>query len=132
MKRFLIALVCVVMFLVLVGCSSRHYASSYKATLFVHSNRANSSYMRFSGFDGKMVFKMKSSGNDTLSCSAKLESGSATLYYDDNGTKTPILSIHGGEEVSTKVASLKAGKVYVIVETDGKCSGGDFTFDIEK
>ena len=87
--------------------------------------------MSFYSFDGRMVFKMKSTGEGDLTYSAKLESGSATVYYDYYGTKTELFSVSAGEEISSHGGYVEAGTVYVIVETDGECKNGDFQFSLD-
>lgn len=125
-----LAAITLVVAVCLVGCTV--YSSSFKATMCVHSNKSNSSYLSFSTFEGKMVFKMKCDDGDQIKYYAKLESGDAAVYYDCGGGKTELLKVGAGEEISERGGELSKGTVYVIVETDGKCSGGDFDFDIVK
>ena len=68
-----------------------------------------------------MVFKMKSTGEGDLTYSAKLESGSATVYYDHHGSMTELFSVNAGEEIDAHGGYVETGTVYVIVETDGEC-----------
>ena len=128
-KKILLFAVAAVLLISLTGCSG--YTSSYKAVAFVHSNEPSSAFMSFYNFDGRMVFKMKSAEGGQLNYSAKLESGSATVYYDSNGTKTFLFSIAGGEETDPGSIAVGAGTVYVLVETDGECGNGDFRFDLQ-
>ena len=114
----------------LVGCSG--YSSSFKATMCVHSNKSNSSYLSFSTFEGRMVFKMKCDDGDQIKYYSKLESGSATVSYDCGSGKVELFKIGSGDEISARGGDLVKGTVYVIIETDGKCTGGDFDFDIVK
>ena len=100
------------MILTLVGCSKYH--SKYKAVGFVHSNDLSSAYMNFYTFEGRMVFKLKSSGEGDLKYSAKLESGSATVYYDYLGTKSKLFSVSGGEELASYGGYVDTGTVYII------------------
>ena len=113
------------------GCSK--YNSKYNAVGFVHSNTSKSAFMTFYSFDGTMAFKLKcgseSAGN--IKYSAKLESGSITVYYDNDGTRTEWFSLSAGEEAEASVGPFGDGTVYVIVETDGKCMNGDLRFDVE-
>ena len=129
-KKMIALTVLVITLLSLTGCST--YKSHYKAVGFVHSNESASSYMSFYSFDGRMVFKMKSTGEGDLTYSAKLESGSATVYYDYYGTKTELFSVSAGEEISSHGGYVEAGTVYVIVETDGECKNGDFQFSLDR
>lgn len=117
------------MLLSLVGCSK--YPSKYKAVGFVHSNESSSAFMDFYSFDGRIAFKLKSTGEGDLKYSAKLESGSATVYYDFYGTKTELFSISSGDEINSHGGYIEAGTVYVIVETNGECQNGNFRFSLE-
>lgn len=87
--------------------------------------------MSFYSFDGRIVFKLKSTGEGDIKYSAKLESGSAKVYYDFYGTKTELFSISGGNEINSHNGYIEAGTVYVIVETDRKCQNGDFNFSVD-
>lgn len=130
MKKTLTVIVAAFMLLSLVGCSK--YPSKYKAVGFVHSNESSSSaFMDFYSFDGRIAFKLKSTGEGDLKYSAKLESGSATVYYDFYGTKTELFSISSGDEINSHGGYIEAGTVYVIVETNGECQNGNFRFSLE-
>ena len=131
MKKMMPAVVAVMLLLVcLTGCGK--YSSSFSATILVSSNTSGSSYMSFSSFSGTKTFKMncKSGSDGVLEYSAKLETGSATVYYDDDGTKTELFTIKGGEEVRTSTVPVSNGTVYVIVETNEKCKEGRFDFAV--
>ena len=86
--------------------------------------------MSFYSFDGRMVFQLKSPGEGDLKFTAKLEAGSATVYYDFYGTKQELFSIYGGEEIDSHGGYVESGTVYIIVETDGNCQNGDFRFSL--
>ena len=126
MKKSVSLILSAIILFSLAGCSK--YSSNYKAVGFIHSNKSNSAYMNFYSFDGRMVFKLKSTGDGDLKYSAKLESGSATVYYDVNGTKVKLFSINSGNEIDSHVGNIDTGTVYVIVETDTECQNGDFQF----
>ena len=55
--------VCLIL-LSIAGCGK--YTSKYKAVGFVHSNESSTAFMSFYSFDGKMVFKLKSTGEGDL------------------------------------------------------------------
>ena len=130
MKKIVILLVSAMLALFLAGCGK--YVSSYKALGFVHSNKSDSAYMSFASFEGRMVFKLKSSGEGDLKYSARLESGSAVVYYDFYGDKQELFSISGGEEADSRGGYVEAGTVYIIVETDGSCQDGEFRFSLDE
>ncbi len=127
MRKTLILLSTVILLFSFSGCKT--YISSYKALGFVHSNNSDSASMSFWSFDGRMVFKLESKKEGDISYTAKLESGSATVYYDFYG-KSQLFSIKGGEEFDTRNGYVEAGTVYIIVETDGKCKNGEFHFSL--
>jgi hypothetical protein len=132
MKKIVILLAFMLLLLSLAGCYS--YSSSYRAVGFIHSNEAESAFMNFYSFEGRMVFKMKSSGEGDINFTAKLESGSASVYYDHNhnGAKQELFSVSGGEEIDSHGGYIEAGTVYIIVETDGECKNGEFRFSLGK
>ena len=128
MKKNAILLFSVFLLLFLAGCGK--YTNSYRALAFVHSNRSDSASMSFYSCEGRMVFKLKSSAEGDLEYTAKLESGTATVYYDFYGTKQELFTISGGEEVASRGGYVESGTVYLIVETDGSCKNGEFRFGI--
>lgn len=130
MKKAGVLLVALILLLSLAGCGK--YSSSYKAVAFVHSNESASAFMSFYSFDGRMVFKLKSGGEGDIGFSAKLESGSAEVYYDFYGTKQKLFSVSGGDEIDSHGGYVEAGTVYVIVETNGECLNGEFRFDLDR
>ena len=112
------------------GCGK--YASHYNATAFVHSNESDSAFMSFWKFEGNMVFQLKcKQAGQSLAYTAKLETGSATVYYDRGDGKTELCALNAGDETESTLEELKPGTVYVIVEADGQCENGDFHFDIK-
>ena len=131
MKKRIAILFVLLITLCLSGCEK--YVSHYSATAFVHSNESDHAFMSFWKFEGRMVFKLKckDDAENTLAYSAKLETGSAKVYYDIDGTKTEWFTVSDGEERQDKLDNLTPGTVYIIVETDGKCETGDFDFTIQ-
>ena len=119
-----LCLVCLVCF---AACSK--YNSHYSALLLITSNTSKSASIRFTSLNGTKVFKLKSDG--VLNYSAKLTGGSATVFYDYNGTKMELFSIGAGQEVGPASVNVTPGTVYVIVETNGKCAEGQFSFDVK-
>ena len=131
MKKILPILIlislCVVCLVCLAACSK--YNSHYSALLLITSNTSKSASIRFTSLNGTKAFKLKSDG--VLNYSAKLTGGSATVYYDYNGTKMELFSIGPGQEVGPASVNVTPGTVYVIVETNGKCEEGEFSFDVK-
>lgn len=129
MKRALILILLAMSVLTFVGCTV--YSSSYSAIGFVHSNVSDSAYMSFSSFRGRMVFHLKFKEPGQLACSAKLGSGEATVYYDKDGTKRELFKVQGGDDFVLSPVNFEAGKVHLIVETNGKCTDGDLKFKVQ-
>lgn len=127
MKR-IIGLIVSVLLLSMTGCGK--YSSRYQAVGFVHSNESNSAFMTFCSFEGRMVFRLKSSAEGDLKYTAKLESGNAVVYYDYYGTKQELFSLSDGDEIDSHGGYVESGTVYIIVETDGDCRNGDFRFSL--
>ena len=126
-KRLLlpILLVCVLLFS---GCGR---FSSYRAVMLIRTNTPHSAFMRFAALDGRMVFTLNPKGeNGKLKASAKLASGSATVYLDD-GTKREWFSLRGGEEAEWTSVLPDRDAVTLIVETNETCRDGEFRFDME-
>lgn len=110
------------------GCSK--YVSKYKAVAFVHTNTAKTASMSFSDFEGTMVFNLKcGSDGGKIKYTANLEEGDIKVYYDCDGVKTPLFGIGTGGETYSVGGQLKNGRVYLIVETDGKCRNGKLNFE---
>lgn len=130
-KKLILTLTLItIVLLALTACSG--YPSKYKTTMCVRTNDSDSASLSFSTFEGTESFKLstKESGT-TLKYSAKLDKGTATIYYDDDGTKKELFTIKAGETVDSKIENLNSGKLYIIFETDGKCEEGKFEFELE-
>ena len=131
MKRIItIALLTVITIaacLSLTGCG--RYTSSYVTTMCVKTDDSVS----FSSLKGTVVFTAKCDGEEgrKIKYSAKLGTGSFTVYYDSDGTKKELFTIGAGESVEASGGELVKGTVYIILETDGKCEDGKFSFEIE-
>lgn len=112
----------------LAGCSP--YVPHYYAIMRVCTNDSDSASLIFGELDGTDVFKLKCRAGEELRYSGKLEEGSLTVYYDCGGDKKELFSLRDGDEVSASADALPAGTVYIIVETSGKCRGGDLAFEL--
>lgn len=124
------AAIAALLMLALSGCGG--YTSHYKAVAFVHTNTTKTASMSFSRFEGVMVFKLKcKSADEKISYSAKLENGSAKVFYDCNGTKTELFSVNSGDDISEIGGALQKGTVYIIVELSEAGQDGHFNFEIQ-
>lgn len=129
-RRTWIFVLCMVLCMGLAGCSG--YASSYQATVLISSNTTNSSSVEFSTLKGTKTLQMKTKEDGaTLEYSGKLVEGSIAVYYDEDGTKKELFTVKGGENKEGSVVIEKKGKLYLILETDGKCESGKFKFEIK-
>ncbi len=116
--------------ILLAGCSS--YVSSYSAVALITSNVSDSAYMDYWQLTGTMVFDLKAKENDSrLKYSGEVGSGSVTVYYDDDGNKKELFTLKDNERVDDSLKLSGTGKIYVIVETDGKSENGEFQFEIQ-
>jgi hypothetical protein len=134
MKKILSAVLIASLLLGLIGLSGcGRYVSHYSAVGCVHSNDSDSADLRFQSFEGTMVFRLKYDGKKpaNLNYTAKLKTGSATVYYDVDGTKEEWFPVRGGEEIDGRGGEPARGSFYVIVETDEPCREGEFRFVIE-
>lgn len=133
-KRHVVILVVATLLLsvMLTGCSE--YSSHFKAIALVHSNKPSSAFMNFYEFSGTMVFKLKSKDADggVLRYTANIESGSIRVYCDTEGSKDLLVSIEPWSNALEGSVSVPQGKIYIIVESNGKSSNGALTFKIEE
>ena len=129
-RKIVLTLVIFLGLLLLSGC--RGYVSSYKAILLIRGNTAHSAFMEFNSLQGRMVFTLKEKKNSSgkMKAACKLTSGSAIVYYDD-GLKKELFTIGAGEEVEESFGPFERSKIYILVETDGKCKEGAFHFEME-
>ncbi len=128
MKKLITAAVILCM-LALCACSP--YSSHYSAIGFVHSNTSSNAFMSFYEFDGTMVFTLNADKSDKIVFTASLGSGELEVFIDNGSGKTSLLSLKSGDGINGTGGELSAGKVYIIVETNGKCSNGSLTFNLE-
>ena len=107
------------------------YRSSYKTIASVVTNTSSKGSMSFSSFEGTRDFTLKPKNDGVIVYTAKIASGSATVYSDTDGEKKQLFTISAGEEVSATAGEVKKGKLYIIVESTEKCTDGRFEFAIE-
>ena len=125
-----IILILMVLCLCLTGCSS--YTEHGVGTVIIQNNVSDKATVSFSSLDGTRVYKLKvKDSNDVLKYTGTLAKGSATVYYDNDGTKKELFSVSSGENIDSSFEALEKGTLYIIVETDGKAEGGDFSFTLD-
>ena len=116
-------------------CSCGGYVNSYSATIMVASCRGDEASMRFDDFRGTYNFKLRRDGDaeHTLDCEASLVEGEMNVYIGTGGDKELLFTIKGGESLDTEIPLDSKyddeKKVYIILESVGKCTKGDFEFE---
>ena len=133
MKKIGLILVMALVLGLLCGCGG--YAKSYSATIMITSCHGDEASMEFGTFKGTYNFKLRREGasEHTLDIEASLAEGEMNIYIGVDGEKELLRTVKGGEScdetvtLDAKYDNEKA--VYVILESTGKCSDGDFEFE---
>ena len=136
MKKFarvIIAAVISVLCFTLSACGSK-YVSHYSAMLMVSSKSSNKASVSFDSFSGTYVIKLKNNSADEalLTYEATLGEGNISVYYDFNDEKLNLFEIEADGSVDSKTEAITGKTVYIIIESDGKCNDGSFSFALEK
>ena len=131
MKKILSAIPTVLMLMCSVGCVD--LGSFVDVVGGVETNLTHKASFSFASFKGSKTFNMKCSNasENTLMYSGKIASGDITVSYKNGDEKVTLFSIKGGEEVESTLEGLYVGDVYVILETNEKCTSGSFNFEIK-
>ena len=130
----IIAVLTLVMCFTLSACGNK-YRSHYSATLMVTTNPSDKATISFDSFSGTYVMKLKNKGADEvfITYEATLEKGNIKVYYDFNGEKLDLFEIESNGSVNRKTETFTGDKtIYIIIESDGKCNDGSFSFVLEK
>ncbi|MDE5548874.1 MAG: hypothetical protein K2J13_01335 [Clostridia bacterium] len=137
MKKFasvIIAVVTLVLCFTLAACGN-NYVSNYSATQMVTSNTSDKASVSFGGFSGTYVMQLKNNGADEvfITYEASLGEGNIKVYYDFNDEKLDLFEIESNGSVDSKTETFTGNKtIYIIIEADGKCNDGSFSFVLEK
>lgn len=118
----------------LCACGNK-YSSNYSATMMVKTNTSKTAAVSFDSFNGTLVLQLDSNGSDevVISYKAALGKGNINVYYDYNDEKLSLFEIETAGGVDSKTEAFTTDKtIYVIIESDGKCSSGSFSFVLEK
>ena len=133
MKKISFALVLMLTLAILCSCGG--YVKNYSATLLITSCHGDEASMEFDTFKGTYNFGLKRDGiaEHTLDYEASLAEGEMNVYIGTDGEKELLFTVKGGESFDTQI-SLDSKyddekKVYIILESVGKCSDGDFEFE---
>ena len=137
MKKFvsvIIATVTLILCFTLSACGNK-YVSHYSAMLMVRENTSNKASVSFDSFSGTYVIKLKNNDADEvfITYEATLGEGNIKVYYDFNDEKLNLFEIKTNGSVDSKTETFTGNKtIYIIIESDGECSDGSFSFVLEK
>lgn len=129
-----IAVVMLVLCITLTACGAK-YVSRYSATMMVKSNTSNEASISFDGFKGTYVMQLKNNGEDEvlIAYTATLGEGNIKVYYDFDGEKKNLFELEMGGSVDGKTEIFVGNKtIYIIIESNGKCGEGRFSFALAK
>ena len=133
MKKTIIALVLVLTLVMLCGCDG--YVKSYSATLLVTSSKGDEASMEFRSFNGTYDLKLTRDkyAEYTLDVEASLGEGDMNVYVGVDGGKDLLFTIRGGESIDKTIRLDEKYNnektVYIILESVGKCTNGEFEFE---
>lgn len=137
MKKFvgaIIAVATLTLCFTLSACLTK-YRSHYSSSTMITTNTPNSASVSFDGFSGMYVIKFNNNGNDetVISYEATLGEGHIKVYYDFNDEKLNLFEIGTNGSVEGKTEAFTGNKIiYIIIESDGKCQEGSFSFALDK
>ena len=137
MKKFvsvIIATVALILCFTLSACGNK-YVSHYSAMLMVRENTPNKASVSFDSFSGTYVIQLKNNSADEvfLTYDATFGEGNIKVYYDFNDEKLSLFEIETNGSVDGKTKTFTGNKtIYIIIESDGKCNDGSFSFVLEK
>lgn len=137
MKKFanvIIATLMLVLCFTLSACGNK-YTSKYSATLMVRTNTSNEASVSFDTFDGTYVIKLKNKGSEKafITYNARLEEGNIKVYYDVNDEKLNLFEIGADGSFEGKTEAFTSDEtIYIVIESDGKCNEGSFSFVLKK
>ena len=129
-----IAVMMLILCFTLSACENK-YVSHYSATLMVKKNTTTEASVSFRNFSGIYVIQLKNTGDEKIfiTYSATLEEGNIKVYYDFNDEKLNLFEIGTDNSIEGKTETFTSNKtVYIIIESDGKCNEGSFSFVLEK
>ena len=133
MKKVNLIIALMLALVMLFGCSG--YVKSYSATILITSCVGDEASMEFDTFKGTYNFKLRRDGaaEHTLDIEASLDEGEMKIYIGVDGEKELICTVKGGESLDDVIALDSKyndeKNIYVILESTGKCVGGDFEFE---
>lgn len=120
MKKFICALLAVVLLFMLASCSP--YVSSYSALGLVRSSLGGECSASFLTLDGRLVFSLRApeGGEGDIKYTASLEEGKMSVYYDIYGTLEPLFTLEKGESRDSRGGYIEGGKsVSIVIDAVG-------------
>ncbi|MDE7159129.1 MAG: hypothetical protein K2N74_06105 [Clostridiales bacterium] len=129
----MIALVTLVLCFALSACGAK-YVSHCNASSMKSKNTSNNASVSFGSFSGVYVMQLDSNGEEVfITYEATLATGNIKVYYDFNDEKQDLFQIESDGSVKDKTESFISDQIiYIIIESDGKCNEGSFSFVLEK
>ena len=133
MKKISFVLVLILALVTLCSCGG--YVKNYSATILITSCQGDEASMEFDTFKGTYNFKLRRDGSaeHIIDYEASLAEGEMNVYIGVSGEKELLFTIKGGESFDTKISFDSKydneKKVYIILESIGKCVDGDFEFE---
>ena len=115
-------------------CSCGGYVNRYSAVLLITSNQGDEARMEFDTFQGTYHFELKRDGDarHTLDLDARLAGGEMNVYIGVDGEKELLRTVKGGEPCDETISLDDRyddeKSIYVILESAGTCTDGDFAF----
>ena len=137
MKKFIGAIIAAAMLVLcftLSACGDR-YHSKYSSGVMTTTSSPTQASVLFDSFSGIYVIKLTNTNDSEVSITynAKLGEGNIKVYYDFNEEKLDLFEIAADGSVEGKTQTFTGNKIiYVIIESDGKCKEGSFTFALVK
>ncbi len=137
MKKFanvIIAVVTLILCFTLSACGNK-YVSHYSATVMVRTNTSSKASVSFDSFSGTYVMHLKNNSADKvfIDYEGTLGEGKIKVYYDFNDEKLNLFDIETDGSVDGKTETFTGNKtIYIIIESDGKCNEGSFSFVLER
>ena len=130
-----VCFIVIVLFALVILCSCGGYVKNYSATILITSCHGDEASMKFDTFKGTYNFKLKRDGaaEHTLDYEASLAEGEMKVYIGVDGEKELLFTIEGGESYNDTITLDdkydNEKTVYIILESTGKCSDGNFEFE---
>ena len=130
----IIAVITLVLCFTLSACGNK-YVSNYSAMLMVRENTSDKASVSFDRFSGTLVMKLKNKSADEVfvDYEGTLREGNIKVYYDFNDEKLNLFDIETDGSANGKTETFTGNKtIYIIIESDDKCSDGSFSFVLKK